>query len=273
MAGRTDEERMELARQCEKIERKGGNVIEYLKKNGYPYTTSATWANLQKDYLKRKGDRITTGIPEEKPRKEESEMEKGRMARVNSSTLAEEVASVAILSGGDPVQHLREMGYANPSQKWQQLRRILQEENIDLLENVDLAIAARQEKEKALSEPQKAVKEPAKKRTEKLPSEDPEAPQGQNGAERAPVPRPNITTCCAPARPSGVSLEEEESTFCIKAVESKAGTFALGSRHDGVSVMQFASRDLYSTITMTAEEWGILLATAPKALRMLGMIK
>ena len=34
MAGRTDEERMALARECEKIERKGGNVIEYLKKKG-----------------------------------------------------------------------------------------------------------------------------------------------------------------------------------------------------------------------------------------------
>lgn len=271
MAGRTDEERMALARECEKIERKGGNVIEYLKKNGYPYTTSATWANLQKDYLKRKGDRITTGIPEEKPRKEECEMEKGRMARVNSSTLAEEVASVAILSGGDPVQHLREMGYANPSQKWQQLRRILQEENIDLLEKVDLAIAARQEKEKALSEPQKAAKEPAKKRTEKLPSEEPEAPQGQNRAEKAPVPRPNITACCAPAKPSGVSLADmdmEESGLRIRSLESEAGTFMRSGRG-----MTYVPSTQSGTIDLSPEEWALLLASAPKALRMLGLIK
>lgn len=279
MAGRTDAERMELARQCAKIERSGGNVLEYLRKNGYPYTTSAVWRNLQKDFLKRKEGRITSGVPEEKHGKEENEMEKVRSvtARVNSSTLAEEVASVVILSGSDPVQHLREMGYSNPSAKWNQLRRVLQEENIELLEKVDLALIAGKEKKTAVSALQKAAGKPADAKTEELPSETPEAPQGENSAEKAAVPRPPITSCCAPARPSGVSLADMDAPadgeLKIRAVENDIGTFMI-TEHGMTFLQKNQGEKLgLQAVHLTVEEWALFLAAAPKALRMMGLIK
>jgi hypothetical protein len=45
---RTREERERIARECLKIERAGGDVLEYLKTEMHSYTPRATWINLQK---------------------------------------------------------------------------------------------------------------------------------------------------------------------------------------------------------------------------------
>ncbi len=55
---RTPEEKRQIVEHCIDIEMAGGSVIDYLAAKGYA-TPRATWANIQKRYLGRTGDKIT----------------------------------------------------------------------------------------------------------------------------------------------------------------------------------------------------------------------
>ena len=108
-AQRSTEERMRIARECLKIERKGGDVLAYLLSENY-YTPRATWYNLQREFLRRKPWQFTDG----KPKKEEKRGMTS-MALTNEQRL--KAAQIAI-DGGDPRPFLEECGILNTTGTW-----------------------------------------------------------------------------------------------------------------------------------------------------------
>lgn len=111
---RTEEQKTAFARECAKIEKAGGDVLEYIEKNWPSYTPRGTWFNLQKEYLHRSPFQLTDGKPVEKPvknseRKEGKKVKKKMNRRETIQALIEEVNA-----GKDAFEVLKNMGYVTP---------------------------------------------------------------------------------------------------------------------------------------------------------------
>lgn len=124
-AQRSTEERMRIARECLKIERKGGDVLAYLLTENY-YTPRATWINLQREFLSRKPHEYTDG----KPKKGEM---MNTMAMTNEQRL--KAAQIAI-DGGDPRPYLEECGLMAPDKTWWYLKQWLKKNYPEMADKV-----------------------------------------------------------------------------------------------------------------------------------------
>ena len=63
---RTDAEELDFARECERIEKNGGDVQGYIAQEYPSYTPRAVWYRLQRNYLGRKDFQLTEGRPKKK---------------------------------------------------------------------------------------------------------------------------------------------------------------------------------------------------------------
>lgn len=185
-------------------------------------------------------------------------------------TLEDKKKAVEIaMSGGNPLKFLKECGVANPSASWAYIKKTLKE--------VD---------------PEKYARLPSR----------------ANAAEpECWKPKEAVTTCCAPARPSGVEVPEEwpeeepEKPEVVLTIKSEDLTREIDEtphvssitkpvNYDGFEVMalkspatgfRFTSDPRYGTMTwntvsgdevsLTAEEWHNLAAELPKALQIFGI--
>ena len=102
--------REELARECLRIEKEGGDVLGYIEVNMPSYTPRAAWYNLQKQFTDRRGSMLTDGRPKEKPGKENRELGKSKQK------LSEVIETLldGVRAGNDPWKVLTAMGYTNP---------------------------------------------------------------------------------------------------------------------------------------------------------------
>ena len=126
-AQRSTEERMRIARECLKIERKGGDVLAYLLTENY-YTPRATWINLQREFLRRKPHECKDG----KPRKEEKRGMTS-MALTNEQRL--KAAQIAI-DGGDPRPYLEECGLIAPEKTWWTVKEWLKKNHPEMADKL-----------------------------------------------------------------------------------------------------------------------------------------
>ena len=184
-------------------------------------------------------------------------------------TLEDKKKAVEIaLSGGNPLKFLKECGVANPSASWAYIKKTLKE--------VD---------------PEKYARLPSR----------------ANAAEpECWKPKEAVTTCCAPARPSGVEVpdelpEEPEKPEVVLTIKSEDLTREIDEtphvssitkpvNYDGFDVMalkspetgfRFTSDPRYGMMTwntvsgdevsLTAEEWHKLADELPKALQIFGI--
>lgn len=184
-------------------------------------------------------------------------------------TLEDKKKAVEIaLSGGNPLKFLKECGVANPSASWAYIKKTLKE--------VD---------------PEKYARLPSR----------------ANAAEpECWKPKEAVTTCCAPARPSGVEVpdelpEEPEKPEVVLTIKSEDLTREIDEtphvssitnpvNYDGFDVMALKSPDTgfrftndprygmmtWNTVSgdevsLTAEEWHKLAAELPKALQIFGI--
>lgn len=184
-------------------------------------------------------------------------------------TLEDKKKAVEIaLSGGNPLKFLKECGVANPSASWAYIKKTLKE--------VD---------------PEKYARLPSR----------------ANAAEpECWKPKEAVTTCCAPARPSGVEVpdelpEELEKPEVVLTIKSEDLTREIDEtphvssitkpvNYDGFEVMalkspatgfRFTSDPRYGMMTwntvsgdevsLTAEEWHNLAAELPKVLQIFGI--
>ena len=103
-------DREELAMECDRLDKAGGNVRSFLRSLGY-ISPWGTWHRLQKEELHRDENKITEG--------------KGQMEMGNLTVdQKRQVVDVAI-GGGNPTDFLKSIGEQNPSASWYYIRKTL----------------------------------------------------------------------------------------------------------------------------------------------------
>ena len=183
---RSKAEKLEFAKACERIEKRGGDVLAYVEREYPSYTPRATWYMLQREHLNRK--QLTEGRPKEN----RGEKDMGKMM-----DMANEVMD-AYARGENIYDWLEAHGYANASSTWFHLKQAAKKNDPELYARMcEARMDRRKPKE---SKPEVIPREPEEKPKEiPLPGETlPVTVRGKR-----------ITTCCAPARESGVTVPDE----------------------------------------------------------------
>lgn len=183
---RTEAEKLEFAKACARIEKKGGDVLDYIRREYPSYTPRATWYMLQREYLNRK--KLTEG----KPKENRGEKDMGKMLDMANAAMD------VYARGGNIYDWLEAQGLKNPSSEWYQMKEAAMKHDPDLYARMcEVRQARRKPKE---SKPEVLPREPEEKPKEiPLPGE----------ALPVTVRGKRITTCCAPARESGVTVPDE----------------------------------------------------------------
>lgn len=105
-------DREELAMECDRLDKAGGNVRSFLRSLGY-ISPWGTWHRLQKEELHRDENRITEG---------KGKVEMGKL------TLEQKKQAVEIaIGGGNPLDFLKSIAIQNPSAAWYYIRKTLKD--------------------------------------------------------------------------------------------------------------------------------------------------
>ena len=281
---RSKAEKLEFAKACERIEKRGGDVLAYVEREYPSYTPRATWYMLQREYLNRK--QLTEGRPKEN----RGEKDMGKMM-----DMANEVMD-AYARGENIYDWLEAHGYANASSTWFQLKQAAKKNDPELYARMcEARMDRRKPKE---SKPEVIPREPEEKQKEiPLPGE----------ALPVTVRGKRITTCCAPARESGVTVPDEipeetkkddafkkvaeamKKVVCtgetdpepmeIVGVRSRVKGYYMKSEVnpalvDGNRYVHLIWRDLVTreerSIGLSVEDWKKLAEEIPQAMKQLG---
>ena len=127
-------DRRQLARECVKIEKAGGNVRDFLRRQGC-ISPWGTWHRLQREELGRTDAQITDGTG-------------GKLMGQTRITDAQKKQAVrSAIAGGDPRNYLRDCGSKAPDIMWQSIRKKVMTEDPETYAKLPARIP-RAEKEK-----------------------------------------------------------------------------------------------------------------------------
>ena len=135
MEQRTPEERKRIRDTCLKLEKKGGDVIGYLKSEHY-ISPRATWYNFQREIGR-------TSFTDGRPKIE------GEIIMKTKHDRRETLQGIieASKEGKDPVAYMTEVGYADPSLAWTNLRQWAKAKAPELYEQLPKARRGRTKKQ------------------------------------------------------------------------------------------------------------------------------
>ena len=296
---RTDKEKMDFAKACLMIEKKGGNVQKYIALNWPSYTPRATWYNIQRVYLGRSTNELTEGRPNIEKGDEEMRKQKNSQDETAKGLLD------WVRKGRNPATYLAGEGFASPATALRNIKDYARKHySPEIVEEI-CRITLRGTKTA-----------PAEPETSENPPEEVKAPETVdfNGKEyERMTPSP---TCCQPAIPSGVTVpdevlesravrllaedlkrmqegeakfnalpDEEKKAFVgsilgqlqVCGVMGSYGRFEQNIELKGerymtfVMHMQLTGEDI--RITFSADQWKTMLKEIPIALRQLGLSK
>lgn len=299
--------REELARECLRIEKEGGDVLGYIEVNMPSYTPRAAWYNLQKQFTGRRGSMLTDGRPKDKPGKENRELRKSKQK------LSEVIETLleGVRAGNDPWKVLTAMGYTNPIAAMKNAKvwcRVNAPELMPELERIVLHDPSkkprRSSKEAPDSEPvenqtdeQSAAEtvefggktyEKAEKAEQKAPKAEQKTGDHISAEEYRKIsgtvekPEKKPATCCAPSTRKSVEvpdvLPEGMKPLKIRAVDSNAYQTARYENSSlpsgGVQFMTFAWHDSAKgpcELQLAVSTWKRLINEIPVALKQLGL--
>ena len=287
--------REELAKECLRIEKEGGDVLGFIAVNMPSYTPRAAWYNLQKQFTARRGSMLTDGRPKEKPGKENRELGKSKQK------LSEVIETLleGVRAGNDPWKVLTAMGYTNPIAAMKNAKvwcRVNAPELMPELERIVLhdpsKTPRRSSKEAPESEPvenptdeQSAAEtvEFGGKTYEKAEKAEQKAPKAkQNTGDHISAeeyrkisgeiekPKKKPATCCARSTRKGVTVPD---VLPVCAVKSRVqGVWEL-SAIEGCVSLTWENRITHQEcfLGMTATEWKLLADEIPVMLKQLGL--
>ena len=261
---RTDKEKMDFAKACLMIEKKGGNVQKYIALNWPSYTPRATWYNIQRVYLGRSTNELTEGRPNIEKGDEEMRKQKNSQDETAKGLLD------WVRKGRNPATYLAGEGFASPATALRNIKDYARKHySPEIVEEI-CRITLRGTKT-APEEPEPSENPPEE--AEALETVD------FNGKEyERMTPSP---TCCQPAIPSGVTVPDEvpalPEMLTVCGVMGSYGRFEQNIELKGerymtfVMHMQLTGEDI--RITFSADQWKTMLNEIPIALRQLGLSK
>ena len=288
---RTEKQEMAFAKECQRIEEEGGDVLGYISENYPSYTPRPVWYRLQRKYLNRKAENFTEGRPKEEFKLEESKPEEVKKVKKKRQSIAD--AAMALIDGakaGKDAWHLlTEMGYTNPPSAMRNAKTWCADHNPELYEGLKKIIVHDPNKKPrngAQAAPETGTGEnpPGKKKAQDS------APGAGNEREKAmeimaKVERPektDIVTCCAPSQSKGVEVpdvipeEKPEDALEIMSVRSRVkGYYQKAELEDaGSGYVHLIWRDLITqeerSIGLSVDDWLKLAKEIPAAMKQLG---
>ena len=216
---RSEAQKKAFALNCQEIEKKGEDVLGFIQKNWPSYTPRATWYNLQKRYLHRQPWQLTEGKP--KPKEAEDMNDRKEIAHALRDNYVE---------NGDEIRaFLEDCGYSDPSNGLSSVKDWAKKNDPECYEAIkNLTVRGSQKRkppEKAQNAAQTAPKDsptddsPKDAETPCWPNQqETEAPKGgyvspeemaKEFARKLAEKNGAVITCCAPARPVGVTVPDE----------------------------------------------------------------
>lgn len=288
---RTEEQKQAFVMECLEIEKAGGDVLGHIEMNWPSYTPRATWYNLQKRYLNRNTAHLTEGRPEV-PKGDEKEMQRRNRMKLLDGVIA------AIEKGSHPYDYLEEQGYMVPMQAYADLKKWAKSNAPEKAEILPVNLKGlklnRQKIPRVKDKPA-----PELKAGEALPVKLPEKTGDHVSAEEfrktvefngKEYERMNKAspTCCQPARPSGVTVQDDgvidvsvplKRRLLLKVcgVQGTFGTFELSQIPNSPPVMFYVWRDLMTheekSIYFDPQNWLIMCDEIQMALKQLGLTK
>ena len=293
---RTEAQKLAFALNCREIEKEGGDVLGFIKVNWPSYTPRATWHNLQRQYLHRQTHQLTEGRP-----KEDKNMNDRR-------EIAYALRDNYVENGDEIRAFLEDCGYSDPSNGLSSVKDWAKKNDPECYKAIkDLTVRGSQKRkppEKAQNGAQTGLQvsptDDSPKEAEapcRLTQEEPEGtedggtyfitPDGDI-VRHAGREKHNVTTCCAPARPSGVTVPDElpdqSSSSQVKPpdgvkkkprvveVETDLGSFR---KEDGKIAFRRVDdgKDYKNQLKMAREQWLQLAAEMDEVLEMLEEIE
>lgn len=226
-------DREELAMECDRLDKAGGNVRGFLRSLGY-ISPWGTWHRLQKEELHRDENKITEG---------KGKVEMGKL------TLEQKKQAVEIaISGGNPLDYLKSIGNQNPSAAWYYIRKTLKE--VDP-EKFALLNVKKEPKEEVIGtmviEPSPAVKETIRAAMSEKP-----------------------VTCCARSTRKGVEVPDElPEEDVVTGIRTKCGEFRISNN----GFMYFGGNEKGDELEMPVKTWLIFATDLPRVMKKLGIVK
>ncbi len=204
---RSDEQKRAFALKCQEIEKAGGDVLGYIELYWPSYTPRACWYNLQKQYLLRERHQLTEGKLKSRGKEEDT-------MRRNRETILEGVLEV-LNRKGDPIEYMKEQGYANPHQAFVDLRNWANAHGKNqgrLPANLNTYYAdIRRQKDNPPPAEEKPSENPTETQTTVetifFGGKEYEKLKGENTPVNEYREKPS-PTCCQPAKPSGVTVPD-----------------------------------------------------------------
>jgi hypothetical protein len=248
---RTDEQREEIAQECLRIEKAGGDVLGYL--HGLNYISArATWIRLQKEFLgRRKAWQLTDGKPK---KKKEATM----VARPGRGKYEKHLFSLldGMDAGEDRDKILQGLGYEDPRKAYQNLRLYARQRHPEVMDRFPDLI---KRKADAQRKPGKAKEEKEVKETMK---DTEEVTIEQTAEPAALVPEEGIPEEQVPA------VTDPEDGFVVTAVQCAGlGEFYYDHLHECIDW-----RDGYGDeISLGVDGWRMLMDRLPAILARLGV--
>lgn len=232
-------DRQAMAEECLRIEKAGGNILAHLKQAGC-ISPWGTWHRLQIEELGRKEYQITDG--------------KGRIAKeMRKQLMTDEVRAEAIriaLTGGDPAEYLKTVGFKNPRDTWAKLKHRLSVEDPETFAEIPAKREPRTAGTAAQDEPQEASAVPDGENSHDGSGS---GRSGQNGPE-------NEGRITKPLCYMG---------FAVTGVESEdMGRFYYDKKH---GLIDWESPDQLDSVSLSVDLIRKLLRGVPDVLRILGV--
>lgn len=228
-------DRQAVARECERIEERGGDVLGYLRARGC-VSPWGTWYRLQKEELHRRGQQITDGKGVEK------------LGKVKL-TLADKKEAVRIATeGGNPYNFLREKGIAFPETCWHKIKNGITDPEILAKIPTRLPQQNRKKVPKAVkaAEPRTVIAEEPAEMTQ-------DAKECTEAPERAAITKPLMF-----------------DGFPVREVEGKFGRYRY-NKSNGNEYIDMENRDGLDVLSLTTDEWREFFDEAKRAALVLGV--
>lgn len=216
---RTDKEKYEFAIRCREIEKEGGDVLDFIRREWPSYTPRGTWINIQKHILHRKNYELKDGLP-----KEAIDVSKFQ-------DIANALRERPDINGDELRALIESFGYTDPVHALANIKQWVKKNDPECFAIISPMVM--RGKKAYQNTGKKAPQTAPKVRTEEIPKEEPEAPAEAENPEQDVENEDNygggymppedlandifgrmlkegkISTCCAPAKPSGVTVPDE----------------------------------------------------------------
>lgn len=267
---KTPEEWKKIVKECVETEKRGEDVIEYLRGQGYIYSAESTWRNIQKRDLKRSN--ITNGHPDEakgtkevapkvtetataEAAPEETVNRRGRRKKAESETEILTIEDAERMDEEKEKKHERLYSVERTPDGYEVTEEAVHvKEKLPAIIDIEVSEKERRWYEENVERLHKAVIDATREQVKEC--------INSMFDERS------TAQIVIEDRKEGVRREEDR--FRVMAVGSEMGKYRIVEHADG-EMVEFKRTGCLEAVAMTVDGWKVFLEEMPEALKRMGV--